>query len=50
MFELFFALYLAFACPAQHHNTNQNGITVVAQDDTGGEGGHVPPGVTPPKP
>ncbi|MGN8072605.1 hypothetical protein [Mucilaginibacter sp. SG564] len=50
MFELFFALFLAYSCPAQHHNTHPNNITIVAQDDTGGENGHVPPGITPPNP
>ena len=46
MFELFFALFLAFSCPA-HNNNNDNG-TVTTQNDTGGEDGHVPP--KPPKP
>ena len=47
MFELFFALFLAFSCPAHNHNTNNshNDGTVTTQDDPPAEGddGHIPP-------
>lgn len=49
MFELFFALFMAFACPAHNNNYHNNG-TVTAQDNppADGDNGHVPP--KPPKP
>ncbi|MEN0052370.1 MAG: hypothetical protein AAGC65_01810 [Mucilaginibacter sp.] len=40
MFELFWALFLACSCPAQPHDNNG---TVTTQNDTGGDGGHIPP-------
>jgi hypothetical protein len=50
MYELFLALFLAFACPAQNNkHCHKDGTTVTTQDDftpggdTGGDGGHVPP-------
>jgi hypothetical protein len=61
MYELFFALFLAFACPAHRNNSHHQhhgGTTVTTMDttndpgtggdDTEGEGSHIPPGVTPP--
>ncbi|ETZ20927.1 hypothetical protein N824_02120 [Pedobacter sp. V48] len=52
MFELFFALFLAFACPA-HNNNNNNGntngtVTTYGDPPADGDDGHVPP--KPPKP
>jgi hypothetical protein len=52
MFEIFLALFLAFACPAQNNNngTNSNGTVITTLDDTGGGTGHIPPGPPPPPP
>ena len=48
MFHLFFALFMAFACPKYNNNFNGAAATLnTPQPDTGGgvggEGGHVPP-------
>ncbi|HKG06334.1 MAG TPA: hypothetical protein VKB19_07750 [Pedobacter sp.] len=49
MFELIFALFMAFACPAHNNNNNtNNGGGTVTTQDTGGDGEHIPP--KPPKP
>ncbi|MDN5289036.1 MAG: hypothetical protein JWR38_5310 [Mucilaginibacter sp.] len=50
MFNLFLAFFLAFSCPKHADNANNHGTTITVLDDTGGEGGHVPPGITPPTP
>ena len=45
MLELIFAFLLGLASPAQSTNNSihSNTTTIVDQDDTGGEGGHIPP-------
>lgn len=51
MYELFLALFLALSCPAHNNNPrhqHNGGTTVTANDDTEGEGSHIPPGFTPP--
>jgi len=48
MLNIFFALWLAFACPAHHTNGN-DGQTVTINADSGpGDNGHVPPPPPPP--
>ncbi|MDO3641284.1 hypothetical protein [Mucilaginibacter sp. L3T2-6] len=50
MFHIFLALWLAFACPAQHHSGGNAGHTITATADsgTGGDNGHPPPPPPPP--
>jgi hypothetical protein len=44
MYELFLALFLAFSCPAQSNNhQHKGGTTVTTNNDTEGEGSHIPP-------
>jgi hypothetical protein len=47
MFNLFFAIFLAFACPKHADKPQHGGTTVTVQNDTGGEGEHIPPGPKP---
>jgi len=47
MYYLIIAMLLGLACPSQKNTKHQQGTITVA-DDTGGDGGHIPP--TPPKP
>ena len=46
MFHLFFALFMAFACPS-HHTTNpgNTGVTTLnaPPPDSGGDDGHIRP-------
>jgi len=48
MFELFLALFMAFACPAHNHSDNKGTDTVIITADTGGDGGTIPPPPPPP--
>jgi len=49
MLNIFLALWLAFACPAQHTNANNSSNTVTINAETGpGDNGHVPPPPPPP--
>jgi len=47
MFELFLALFMAFACPA-HNHSDKSTNTVIVTADTGGDGGTIPPPPPPP--
>ncbi|MET3611017.1 hypothetical protein [Mucilaginibacter rubeus] len=49
MFNLFLAIFMAFACP-KHNNQNHNttAVNATATNDTGGDKGHFPPPPPPP--
>jgi hypothetical protein len=47
MFEIMLAIFLAFGCPVHHDHKSTGGYTTLSDPpDTGGEGGHIPPGGT----
>jgi len=48
MFELFFALFMAFSCPAHNDNTNNGTVTTQSDPPAEGDNGYIPP--KPPKP
>jgi len=52
MLQLIIAILMGLTSPAHNHSAKSlNNITAnTSLSDTGGEGGHVPPGITPPTP